>query len=179
MTDEEKKPKDEPKIIVDEDWKAQAQAEKEGLAEKAAEQAGKEATKDAGTEQAGAEQAGAEQAGAEKAGAEKAADAGAAVGDFPEIPADLSTLISSLATQAMMALGQFPNPISGKNEVNLPFAQHMIDTLAMLQEKTEGNRTAEESTLLANALHQLRMGFVYVKQQPPAAAEETPPEEKA
>ena len=39
-------------------------------------------------------------------------------------------------------------------------AKHAIDTLEILQQKTEGNRTPEESDEIEAMLHQLRMAFV-------------------
>ncbi len=62
--------------------------------------------------------------------------------------------------QAMMGLGLMPNPATGKPEVDLDQTRHFIDTLAMLQEKTKGNRTPEETAVLENLLHQLRMAYV-------------------
>ncbi len=60
----------------------------------------------------------------------------------------------------MVALGDVPNPITGKLDPQPKQAKHFIDTLAMLEEKTNGNRTPEESALLSSFLHQLRMAFV-------------------
>ena len=81
-------------------------------------------------------------------------------------PATLSFLITTLATQAMVSLGQVPNPFSGKVEIRLPEARHFIDTLTMLEEKTGGNRTPEESALLRGALHQLRLAYVEAEAMP-------------
>ena len=78
-------------------------------------------------------------------------------------PASLPFLISTMASQVMAALGQFPDPIDGKTVVRLEFAKHYVDMLTILQEKTTGNRTAEESMLLEEAIHQLRMLYVTVK----------------
>ena len=75
-------------------------------------------------------------------------------------PATLSFLISTLATQAMVSLGVVENPLTGKTESQPDQARHFIDTLAMLEEKTVGNRTPEESELLRSCLHQLRMAAV-------------------
>jgi hypothetical protein len=50
----------------------------------------------------------------------------------------------------------------GRTEKNLPIAKHLIDLLDVLQQKTEGNRTADESANLEDALHQLRMAYVQV-----------------
>ncbi len=80
--------------------------------------------------------------------------------DLPMPPASLTFLCTTIATQAMIALGQVPNPITGKVDVRPKQAKHFIDTLGMLEEKTKGNRTAEESALFDDILHQLRMAFV-------------------
>ncbi len=53
----------------------------------------------------------------------------------------------------------------GKTEVRLDRATHTIDTLDMLKEKTAGNLTPEESSLLDGMLHQLRMAFVELKDE--------------
>ena len=78
-------------------------------------------------------------------------------------PASFEVLISMLFTQAMATLGQMPNPATGKPEVNKPFAKHYIDTLEMLGEKTKGNLNEDESKMLSEALHALRMAYVSVK----------------
>ena len=81
-------------------------------------------------------------------------------------PATLTSLISVLATQAMIALGQIADPVSGKPAQDLEQASHFVDLLSMLEEKTKGNRTGDESALLDRVLHELRMVFVAVKQSP-------------
>ena len=77
-------------------------------------------------------------------------------------PASLIGLASGLAFQATAFLGLLPDPASGKPERNLPQAKHLIDMLEMLQQKTDGNRTPEESEDLEAMLHQLRMAYVQV-----------------
>jgi hypothetical protein len=64
------------------------------------------------------------------------------------------------AQNAALFLGQIPNPKSGEPEVNLDLARMFIDQLAMIQEKTRGNLTNEEATVLRNALSNLQMAFV-------------------
>jgi hypothetical protein len=75
-------------------------------------------------------------------------------------PPSFSFLVATLGGQASMSLGQLPNPLSGKSEVNLELAKHFIDTLAILEEKTEGNLTPDETAMLEGALHQLRLGYL-------------------
>jgi len=120
------------KIIIDEDWKSQVQAEKEAL-ERQVHQEPQAAPQTAPTPRGHA---------------------------APLPPATLAVLLTTLATQALVALGQIPHPISGKPEVHLDEAKHFIDTLEMLEVKTAGNRAAEETQLLDNLLHELRLGYV-------------------
>jgi hypothetical protein len=64
------------------------------------------------------------------------------------------------AQNAALFLGQIPNPKTGEAEVNLDLARMFIDQLAMIQEKTRGNLTNEEATVLRNALSNLQMAYV-------------------
>jgi hypothetical protein len=74
----------------------------------------------------------------------------------------------SLATQALASMGQIPGA-DGNPVIELDHAKHFIDTLGILDEKTKGNLTLEESTMLTNALHELRLLFVAVGKQRAAA----------
>ncbi|MDZ4782974.1 MAG: DUF1844 domain-containing protein [Planctomycetia bacterium] len=80
---------------------------------------------------------------------------------FP--PASLELLVSMFATEALMAMGQIPHPVSGKHEAYLPQAKHLIDLLQVLEDKTKGNRTDEESKMFDQVLHELRLAFVAVQ----------------
>ena len=75
-------------------------------------------------------------------------------------PASFEMLLTTLATEAMISLGLVPHPISGKQEVAQDQAKYIIDTLAMLQQKTAGNLAADEEKALEGLLSQLRMAFV-------------------
>ncbi len=75
-------------------------------------------------------------------------------------PASLAFLLTTLANQAMVCLGLVPNPLTNKTECRLNEAQHFIDTLQILYEKTQGNRTPEETALLEDLLHHLRLGYI-------------------
>jgi hypothetical protein len=128
MADEEKKK--EKKIIVDEDWKAEAQREKEILAAQ-------------------------EEAEKKKAQKEKQARGPLPKGNF-------AALVSMLTTQALFALGLLQVKGQEKKEPDLELAKYNIDMLETLEEKTKGNLTKEEETVLANTLNELRMGYVKV-----------------
>ncbi len=78
------------------------------------------------------------------------------------------------AQNAALFLGQIPNPKTGEGEVNLELAKMFIDQLAMIQEKTRGNLTSEESTVLRNALSNLQMVYVEVAQKASGAAAPAP-----
>jgi hypothetical protein len=69
------------------------------------------------------------------------------------------------AQNAALFLGQIPNPQTGKGEVNLELAKMFIDQLGMIQEKTRGNLTNEESAVLRNTLSNLQMAFVEVSKE--------------
>ena len=84
-----------------------------------------------------------------------------AIPQWPE--PSLPLLVTTLATQAMVGLGLVENPMTGQGEIDLGQSRHFIDTIAMLKEKTEGNRTDEESTVIENVLHELQMVFVQIQ----------------
>lgn len=96
----------------------------------------------------------------EAAQAARAADDAAAREDFQLPKVDFATFVLSLASSALVQLGEVPNPESGNNEQNLPVAKHTIDILAMLHEKTGPCLTPEESRLMEGVLYELRMKYV-------------------
>jgi hypothetical protein len=128
MAEEEKK--EEKKIIVDEDWKAEAQKEKEILAAQ------------------------------EKAEKEKKQEEKESRGPLPE--GNFAALVSMLTTQALFALGLLQVKGQEQKEPDLEMAKYNIDILETIQEKTKGNLTKEEETVLSNTLNELRMGYVRV-----------------
>jgi hypothetical protein len=82
--------------------------------------------------------------------------------DVPLPEPDFSSFLTFFFfQQALMFLGQIPHPETQKPEPNLPMARYLIDTLAMIKEKTKGNLTPEEQKHLDGFLADLRM--VYVK----------------
>lgn len=139
---------DGPKIIVDTDWKSQAQAEKErlGAAEKAKVPA--------------------------KAAPGAASAGGGVEEEYGPVQANITELIRMLATQAMMYLGAFPDPETGKRMVALEPAQFNIELLGVLEEKTRGNLTAEEQTMLTRLLNELRMQYVEISKAVAKAVEQ-------
>ncbi len=80
--------------------------------------------------------------------------------DFPMPEVNFTTFIMSLNAATLVSLGETADPSTGTKKTNLPFAKQTIDILAMLQEKTKGNLTDEESRLLTNILYELRLLYV-------------------
>lgn len=119
-----------PKIHIDSDWKAQAQAEKQKLAEKA------------------------------KAGGEKPGAPGAPRGQAGLPPATFETLVSTMVTQALFAMGAIPDPRTGQRMQHLDLARHHIDMLTVLEEKTKNNLSEEEATMLSGAVYELRTRYI-------------------
>ncbi|NTW60447.1 MAG: DUF1844 domain-containing protein, partial [Nitrospirae bacterium] len=69
---------------------------------------------------------------------------------------DFSTFVISLASSAQVNLGAMPHPETNQTSQNFPAAKQMIDILGMLKEKTTGNLSETESTLLDRVLFNLR-----------------------
>ncbi len=115
----------EPKIQVDSDWKAEAQAEKEKLSQ-----------------------------------AEQKAEQKAEARQMPE--PNFRGLLGILASQALMGLGMHQDP-SGKGVmVDLEGSKFAIDLLQMLQEKTNGNLSEEETTEIKQLTQELQSRFVQI-----------------
>ena len=71
-----------------------------------------------------------------------------------------STFILSLASTALVQLGEVPNPETGHIEQNLALGKHTIDVLDMLRSKTRTCLDNEEQRLLDGILYELRMKYV-------------------
>jgi hypothetical protein len=125
---------DEKKIIIDEDWKAQVQAEKEAASKSKAATTPKD-----------------DESGAPGYG-------GGQQGPMPS--ASLELLVTMLATEAMVALGQIPHPATGQAQTDRGQAQYLIDLISVLRDKTKGNLTTREEQVIETLLHELRMAFV-------------------
>ncbi len=69
-----------------------------------------------------------------------------------------------LSSQAMVSMGILNIPGQPTQEVNLTVAQYLISSLEVIEEKTKGNLTDEETAMLERVLHELRMSFVAVKE---------------
>jgi hypothetical protein len=82
-----------------------------------------------------------------------------------ELGVSFTAFMLSLATTAAVHFGDIADPSTGERlEQNLVGAGQMIEIIAMLQEKTEGNLTEPEAKLLEDLLYELRMRFVQAQQ---------------
>jgi hypothetical protein len=89
------------------------------------------------------------------------ATSGQAETPLPQI--NFPTFVASLNASALVHLGVIEDPVSGKAEKNLPMAKQTIDILSMLQQKTAGNLSADEDSMLKSILYDLRILFVKEK----------------
>lgn len=135
---------------VDESWKAQATEEKDKLAEASNQQEGDaaesqgEVSKQASTEPETAE---------------------SGTGKTQEVEVSFLNYVTSLGFQAMIFMGEIPNPVTNEVEKNLTQAKFLIDTLTMLKEKTAGNLSDQENSLLEGSIYELQMKYVQTIQQ--------------
>lgn len=75
-------------------------------------------------------------------------------------------IVQILAMPAYATLGLVPDPASGRRRIDRVAAQEMIDLLAALERKTQGNLSFEESNFLSRVLTELRLAFVEVTRPP-------------
>ncbi|HEY6928153.1 MAG TPA: DUF1844 domain-containing protein [Thermoanaerobaculia bacterium] len=71
------------------------------------------------------------------------------------------SLVGWIATNAYSALGLLPDA-AGQAHADLAIARQMIEWLALLEQKTRGNLSFEESDFLSRAIYELRLAFVEV-----------------
>ncbi|MBU0547586.1 MAG: DUF1844 domain-containing protein [Candidatus Omnitrophica bacterium] len=81
-------------------------------------------------------------------------------GKFTPPEPDFKFFVTTLALQASIALGHMANPETKKTQKDPVQAKFIIDTLGILQEKTKGNLTPEETNLLENLLYELRVAYL-------------------
>lgn len=75
-------------------------------------------------------------------------------------PVDFSTHVLSLASTALISIGKMPTPDGDSPPIDLETARHLIDVLAMLEQKTKGNLDEAETKLLQSLIYDLRVAYV-------------------
>lgn len=81
-----------------------------------------------------------------------------------DLPVSFSTLILSMASSAILAMGLEKNPHTGQYEKDLDLARFNIDMLNVLKDKTKNNLNKEEQDFLDSVISDLQLKFVYVSQ---------------
>jgi hypothetical protein len=151
---------EKPSLHIDTDWKRQAQEEKKKLAEQERAAAAAAPAGGAGVEAAG----GAGSAGGAGPAAGRAGAGASARGAREMPPPTFGSLVQSIVTQVLYYLGDLASR-GGQPMLDLDMAKHHVDTLAMLEQKTQGNLDEAEKKMLDAALYETRMRYVSVASQ--------------
>lgn len=88
-------------------------------------------------------------------------EGGAEAGEY----SGFETLVSYLGTTAMFQMGLVAGPGGQRIPADLLNARNTIDMIEVLERKTRGNLTADESRLLDDVLYELRMAYVEVERR--------------
>ncbi len=86
------------------------------------------------------------------------------------VPLTFSSFVISLGSSALMFMGEQLDPQQPAPPMNLPQAKEMIDLLSILEEKTKGNLTKDEQTVLRDMLYALRMKYVSLAPRTPSGS---------
>lgn len=95
-----------------------------------------------------------------------------AQGSYPEM--NFEKVVESLYMSALIQMGALRSE-GEEPRVDIIGARQTIDSLTVLQEKTKGNLTDKESTLLQNVLFELRMAWIELTNAIAKRATEQPP----
>lgn len=78
-------------------------------------------------------------------------------GSEPSVPeASFLNFLNGLAQQALLQMGEIPNPMTGERTTNVAFARYSVDLLCILRDRSEGNRTPDEDRYLAAVIPDLQ-----------------------
>lgn len=149
---------EEPRLFVDEDWKARVRREREEARKRREVEAAQSAPSPAVETPSG-------ESTAQPAASEEPAPPQEAVD-----PASFEGLVLRLATEAGVALGLFVQPNQKQVYVDPETAYICIRQLEMLQEKTKGNLTPQEKARLETVLPELQRLYLMLMQRLQEAA---------
>ncbi len=90
----------------------------------------------------------------------KPVEAPASAQAAPAFPVTFSSFVISLGSSSLMLMGEQLDPGQQPLPVNLPQAKEIIDVLSMLEDKTKGNLSPDEQTVLRDMLYAVRMKYV-------------------
>lgn len=115
---------------------------------------------------------------ATSAGAKEPAASAAPPKDPPKDSLAFKQLVGFLAQNAEMILRGFPDPRTGRPVLDLESLKQIIDMIEALRDKSEGNRTNEESELITQMLGDLKYTYLQVQAQAAAPAMKNPTSRK-
>jgi len=86
----------------------------------------------------------------------------------PELARKFVQFVMIQAQNILYVLGRIPTPEGERLPPNLQAAKMMIDHLDLIQIKTQGNLTAQETKIINEALQQVQLAFVEASGGTPA-----------
>jgi len=144
---------------VDEAWKENAALDKERLEEIVKSEKSASSQKSAGPQQDTLQEG-------SKAQEEQPSS------EEDNVSADFLNYIASLGYQAMIFMGEIPNPLTKNIDKNLDQAKFLLDTLIMLKTKTHGNLNKKEEDMLNTTCYELQMKYVDLAEKEEGASKE-------
>lgn len=96
--------------------------------------------------------------------------------DLPQRSPAFENLVRMMASNVAMVLGGYADPRTGQPIVDPEAARELIDMLDALHEKTRGNLTADEDSMLIDLSGKLKMSYLEISK---AAAQATKDKAKA
>ena len=77
-----------------------------------------------------------------------------------KLPVDFNGLILGFASAALHYIGHSSVEGQKKLEVNLPLSRQNIDIIELLKDKTQGNLSEQESSLISSVLEDLKVKYI-------------------
>ncbi|MCX7929416.1 MAG: DUF1844 domain-containing protein [Chlorobi bacterium] len=77
---------------------------------------------------------------------------------------DLRDVAALFVHDALIALGEVPNPLTNECQTDLERARTAIELLEVIEERTRPGRSDEEEHFLLQALTQLRLGYIRARE---------------
>ncbi len=93
---------------------------------------------------------------------------------LPETQPAFLRLLDMLGQTAALYMEGFPDPATGRRQIDLAGARQIIDSLTALRDKTRGRLSFQESDALENLLGELQLLFARLA-APPAGRPPAPP----
>ncbi len=76
------------------------------------------------------------------------------------LEASFTNFVATLRLQVLVCLGLVPNPATKSRQIDLEQAKYLIDTLNIIQQKTQGNLDETERKVLEGVLYEVEMRYV-------------------